>query len=56
MWDALLSTNFSISSEMLVPIREFKYLLNSLDLVLSLKEKLLLIHMADPKQTGRCDI
>ena len=56
LWDALLSTNYNISTETHITTKEFKYIINSLDLNLKLKEKLMLIRMADPDGKGKCDI
>ncbi|EAR94381.2 EF hand protein (macronuclear) [Tetrahymena thermophila SB210] len=56
LWDALLSTHLSITENSKVPINEFKFIINSLNLKLTLREKLLLIRIADPEETGKCDI
>lgn len=56
LWDALLSTNLSITENSKIPVSEFKFLLNSLNLKLTLQEKILLIRIADPEVTGKCDI
>ena len=56
LWDALISTNLNITENTKVPVRELKLMLKSLDLGLSLKEKLILTRIADPEGTGKCDI
>lgn len=56
MWDALLSTNLSITENSKVPAVEFKFIINSLNLKLTLSEKILLSRIADPQNTGKCDI
>jgi hypothetical protein len=40
MWDALLSTNISLTEDTQVTMREFKNMIKSLNLNLSMKEKL----------------
>lgn len=56
LWDALLSTNLSVTENSKVPVTEFKFIINSLNLKLTLQEKLMLIRIADPESTGKCDV
>jgi Ca2+-binding EF-hand superfamily protein len=56
LWDALLSTNLSVTENSKVPVNEFKFIINSLNLKLTLHEKLILIRIADPECSGKCDI
>jgi hypothetical protein len=56
LWDAMLTSNLSVTEQSMISVREFKMMLRPLNLNLTLKEKLLLVKIFDPDNTGVIDL
>ncbi len=52
LWDAIFSTNLTVTENTKIPYSQFKYIINTLNLGLSLKEKVMIRRICDPKNTG----
>ena len=56
LWDSIISSNMTITEQSKISLHEFELILNSLNLGLTLKEKLMLFKIADPENTKRIDL
>ena len=56
LWDSIISSDMTITDQSKISLREFELILNSLNLGLTLKEKLMLFRIADPSKTKRIDL
>lgn len=55
LWDSIISANMNISEQNKIGVGEFKSIINSLNLGLTLRERLKLIQIADPANSGKVD-
>jgi len=56
LWDSIVSSDMTITEQSKISLHEFGVILNSLNLGLTLKEKLMLNKIADPHDTKRVDL
>ena len=56
VWESIISTNMTISEQSKISLNEFKLIMNSLNLGLTLREKLILYKIADPRGTEKVDL
>ena len=56
LWDAIAGTNLTVFDNSKISLIEFKYILNSLNIGLRLKEKVMLTRLSDPHNSGVCDL
>ena len=56
IWDSIISASMTISEQSKITMTEFKHIVNSLNLGLTLKEKLKLYRIADKEGTGKVDL
>ena len=56
IWEAIVYSNMTISEQTKITLTEFKLILNSLNLDLTLREKITLYRIVDPEKTGKVDL
>ena len=56
LWDSIISSDMTITEQSKISLHEFGVILNSLNLGLTLKEKLMLYKIADPNDTKKVDL
>lgn len=56
IWESILYSNTTINDESKISMNDFKHILNSLNLELTLKEKITLYRIVDPNKSGKVDL